>query len=138
MPFLAADSTGGAFIRWWFYGGAPDHALYSRYHLYGIKDGDKQYKVQVITPVSLSIPTSERYVQSSRQLVTKERPFAMRIVYVTSALLTMLQLTWLAMVGLLAWLHRDRLAGLRARIVERLTRTPDPTAAPVVDAAPPF
>lgn len=48
VPFLAADSTGGAFIRWWFYGGAPDHALYSRYHLYGIKDGDKQYKVQVL------------------------------------------------------------------------------------------
>ena len=48
VPFLAADTTGGAFIRWWFYGGAPDHALYSRYHLYGIKDGDKQYKVQVL------------------------------------------------------------------------------------------
>ena len=48
-----------------------------------------------ITPVSLSIPTSERYVQSSRQLVTKERPFAMRIVYVTSNLVTGLQLAWL-------------------------------------------
>ncbi|CAN5913017.1 hypothetical protein BH11MYX4_BH11MYX4_60360 [soil metagenome] len=48
VPFLAADTTGGAFIRWWFYGGAPDHALYTRYHLYGIKDGDKQYKVQVL------------------------------------------------------------------------------------------
>ena len=48
VPFLAADTAGGAFIRWWFYGGAPDHALYSRYHLYGIKDGDKQYKVQVL------------------------------------------------------------------------------------------
>ncbi len=91
-----------------------------------------------ITPVSLSIPTSERYVQSSRQLVTKERPFEMRIVYVTSGLLTMLQLAWLVMVGILGWLHRDRLAGLRARIVERLTRTPDPTAAPVADASPPF
>ena len=48
VPFLAPDTTGGAFIRWWFYGGAPDHALYSRYHLHGIKDGDKQYKVQVL------------------------------------------------------------------------------------------
>jgi hypothetical protein len=91
-----------------------------------------------ITPVSLSIPSSERYVQSSRQLVTKERPFGMRIVYVTSGLVTGLQLLWLAMVGLLAWLHRDRLAGLRARFIERLTRDPDPTAAPVADAAPPF
>jgi hypothetical protein len=91
-----------------------------------------------ITPVSLSIPTSERYVQSSRQLVTKERPFAMRVVYVTSSLLTGLQLLWLALVGLLGWHHRDRLSALRARIVDRLTRRPDPTMAPVPDAAPPF
>jgi len=91
-----------------------------------------------ITPVSLSIPTSERYVQSSRQLVTKERPFAMRIVYVTNGLLAALQLAWLAMVAALAWLHRDRLADLKVRLVERLTRTPDPTAAPIADATPPF
>jgi len=77
-------------------------------------------------------------VQSSRQLVTKERPFAMRVLYVTSNLLAALQLVWLVMVGLLGWLHRDRLALLKARIVERLTRTPDPTVAPVADATPPF
>jgi hypothetical protein len=88
--------------------------------------------------VSLSIPTSERYVQSSRQLVTKERPFAMRIVYVTSSLLTGLQLLWFALFGLLGWHHRDRLAALRARVIDRLTRRPDPTMAPVPDAAPPF
>lgn len=91
-----------------------------------------------ITPVSLSLPTSEHYVQSTRQLVTKERPFAMRIVYVTQDFVTSLHVAWLFMVGLLGWLHRDRLAGLRARIIERLTQTPDPTAAPVADAAPPF
>jgi hypothetical protein len=91
-----------------------------------------------ITPVSLSIPTSERYVQSSRQLVTKERPFAMRIVYITQNLVTGLQLAWLFMLAALGWLHRDRLAGLRARIIERLTRRPDPTVAPVADATPPF
>ena len=91
-----------------------------------------------ITPVSLSLPTSEHYVQSSRQLVTKERPFEMRIVYMTQTLVTGLHLAWLFMFGMLGWLHRDRLAGLRARIIERLTRRPDPTAAPVPDAAPPF
>jgi hypothetical protein len=48
VPFLSPDTTGGAFIRWWFYGGAPDHALYTRYHLYGVKDGEKLYKVQVL------------------------------------------------------------------------------------------
>ena len=91
-----------------------------------------------ITPVSLSIPTSERYVQSSRQLVTKERPFAMRIVYITANLVTGLQLAWVFMLGLLGWLHRERLAGLRMRFIERVTRRPDPTTAPVADAAPPF
>lgn len=91
-----------------------------------------------ITPVSLSIPTSERYVQASRQLITKERPFVMRVVYITANLATGLHLAWLFMVGLLGWLHRDRLAGLRARVIERLTHRPDPTAAPVADAAPPF
>lgn len=91
-----------------------------------------------ITPVSLSMPTSERYVRSSRQLVTRERPFAMRIVYITQGLVTGLELGWLFLVGMLGWLHRDRLAGLRRRIIERLTRRPDPTAAPVADASPPF
>jgi hypothetical protein len=91
-----------------------------------------------ITPVSLSLPTSERYVQSSRQLVTKERPFSMRILYITQNLVTGLHLAWLFMLGMLGWLHRDRLAGLRARFVERLTRRADPTVAPIPDAAPPF
>ncbi len=49
VPFLAPDSTGGAFLRWWYYGGAPDHALYTRYHIYGVQDGAKQYKVQVLS-----------------------------------------------------------------------------------------
>jgi hypothetical protein len=91
-----------------------------------------------ITPVSLSLPTSDHYVQSSRQLVTKERPFEMRILFITQSLVTGLHLAWLFMFGMLGWLHRDRLAGLRARIIERLTRRPDPTVAPVADAAPPF
>ena len=91
-----------------------------------------------ITPVSLSLPTSERYVQSSRQLVTKERPFAMRILYVTHNFVTALQLGWFFMLAMLGWLHRDHLAGLRARVIARLTRRADPTAVPVADAAPPF
>ena len=70
--------------------------------------------------------------------ITKDRPFAMRILYVTSGTLAFMQVGWLAMLALLGWMHRDRLAGLRARIIERLTRRTDPTAAPVADAAPPF
>jgi hypothetical protein len=63
VPYLAADSAGGAFIRWWYYGGAPDHALYTRFHLYGIQDGAKQYKVQVLNyyGVRLNAPTAALY-----------------------------------------------------------------------------
>lgn len=94
-----------------------------------------------ITPVSLSMPTSDHYVQSSRQLVTKERPFEMRILFITQGLVTGLHLVWFVLFGMLGWLHRDLLAGLRARVIERLMRRPDPTAVPAVpvaDAAPPF
>jgi hypothetical protein len=63
-PFLSADTTGGAFIRWWFYGGAAaNHALYTRFHVYGIKDGAKQYKVQVLDYYGLraGAPTAALY-----------------------------------------------------------------------------
>src|SRR5262249_35710635 len=45
---LFSDKAGGAFIRWYFYSGAPDHALFSRFHVFGVKDGDKLYRVQVL------------------------------------------------------------------------------------------
>jgi hypothetical protein len=46
---LTSDKTGGAFIRWYFYEGAPTHALDSRYHVFGVKDGANQYKVQILS-----------------------------------------------------------------------------------------
>jgi|GEM_PF-1097557 len=63
VPFLAPDTTGGAFLRWYFYGGAPDHALYTRYHVYGVKDGAKTYKVQVLNYYGVrdGAPTSALY-----------------------------------------------------------------------------
>jgi hypothetical protein len=63
-PFLSADTTGGAFIRWWYYGGAAaNHALYTRFHVYGIQDGAKQYKIQVLDYYGLrnGAPTSALY-----------------------------------------------------------------------------
>ncbi len=48
VPFLSMDRAGGAFVRWYFYEGAPYHALYSRFHVYGVKDGDKLYRVQIL------------------------------------------------------------------------------------------
>lgn len=47
VPFLVQDTLGGAFKGWYVYDGST-HSLYSRYHLYGVRDGDKLWKVQVL------------------------------------------------------------------------------------------
>jgi len=38
----------GAFLRWYAYDNV-NHVLDSRFHVYGVKDGDKTYKVQVLS-----------------------------------------------------------------------------------------
>ena len=48
VPFLTTDKPGGAFVEWYAYEGTS-HALYSRFHVYGVKDGDKLWKVQVLS-----------------------------------------------------------------------------------------
>ncbi|MCC6648361.1 MAG: HmuY family protein [Polyangiaceae bacterium] len=47
VPFLWADRTGGAFLDWYAYDGAS-HLVYSRQHVYGVRAGDRAWKVQVI------------------------------------------------------------------------------------------
>jgi hypothetical protein len=81
-----------------------------------------------VTPVSLSMPTSERYVRTSRQLVTSKRPFVPRIVYATQAFFVGLEIAWFGVLGLLAYAHRPKLAALLARVKERLSRRADPTS----------
>jgi hypothetical protein len=48
VPFLIQDKPGGAFIDWYAYEGAS-HGLWSRYHVYGVEDGARRWKVQVLT-----------------------------------------------------------------------------------------
>ena len=48
VPFLVTDRTGGAFVRWYFYEGAPSHALLTRLHVFGVKDGERLFKVQIL------------------------------------------------------------------------------------------
>ncbi len=92
-----------------------------------------------IAPVSLSFPTSEHYVRASRQLVSQERPFVPRIVYVTSTLLGLLYAGWLALVALLVWAHRSQLAVVKERVLDRIRRRPAPTPDPTTATeAPPF
>jgi hypothetical protein len=47
FPFFLTDKTGGAFLDWYGYE-QSSHALYSRYHVVGVKDGDRLWKVQVL------------------------------------------------------------------------------------------
>jgi hypothetical protein len=46
-PFLIQDKTGGAFLRWYFYDNT-NHVLDSRFHVFGVKDGTKTWKVQIL------------------------------------------------------------------------------------------
>jgi hypothetical protein len=73
------------------------------------------------------MPTSDRYVLTTRQLVTNKRPFAPRLVYVTRALLAMLQVAWLGVVVMLVFAHRSGLAALLERAKARLSRRADAT-----------
>jgi hypothetical protein len=48
VPFLTKDDhTGGAFVGWYDYG--EGHVLWSRYRLYGIRDADRLWKVQILS-----------------------------------------------------------------------------------------
>ena len=48
-PFLSPDRAGGAFLDWYEYEGPPTHALWSRYHVLGVKDGARLWKIQILT-----------------------------------------------------------------------------------------
>ncbi len=47
LPFVIADKAAGAFLNWYFYDGQW-HALYSRFHRYGVRSGGRLFKVQVL------------------------------------------------------------------------------------------
>ena len=47
VPFLSEDKTGGAFLDWYAYDGTS-HALFSRYHVFGVQEGDRRWKVQLL------------------------------------------------------------------------------------------
>lgn len=47
VPFLIEDRAAGAFRDWYFYDAAW-HALYSRFHVYGVKSAERLFKVQLL------------------------------------------------------------------------------------------
>jgi hypothetical protein len=62
VPFLTTDHTGGAFLTWYKYDGT-EHALWSRYRLYGLRDGARLWKVQILSYYGLlqGAPVSALY-----------------------------------------------------------------------------
>jgi len=62
VPFLSPDKAGGAFVDWYAYDGSS-HALYSRFHVYGIERGNLLWKVQIASYYSEqdNAPVSGRY-----------------------------------------------------------------------------
>lgn len=47
-PFLIEDKAGGAFLGWYVYDGS-DHTIYTRYHVYGVRSGERSFKVQILS-----------------------------------------------------------------------------------------
>jgi hypothetical protein len=85
-----------------------------------------------VTPVALPLPTAERWTDTTRELVTKERPFLPRLVYVTTTGLLPFFALWLLSLGALAYLHRARIVAAYASARRWLAteQAPEPGPAP--------
>jgi hypothetical protein len=68
---LFSDEISGAFLDWYFYEGAPNHVLWSRYHRYVVGRGDRRWLVQVLGYYGTrdGAPQSALYRLRTRELV---------------------------------------------------------------------
>jgi hypothetical protein len=89
-----------------------------------------------VAPVALPLPNYARAVHDSRELVSKGRPFSLRLYYVTDLALLPLGGAWLAAIAALAWLHRAQLRAARDKARAWLAST-TPTPPEPAPAAPP-
>lgn len=48
VPLLLKDRAGGALLDWYYYGGAT-HQLFSRFHVYALRDGERLFKLQILS-----------------------------------------------------------------------------------------
>jgi hypothetical protein len=93
--------------------------------------------MQGVAPVALPLPAYQRSVVVTRELVTRDRPLTVGLLYVTTAGLVPFFLVWLGCIALLVRLHAATLSRFIRLVRERLARQPD--AQPVLPApvAPP-
>jgi hypothetical protein len=61
-PLLLKDRAGGPLLDWYDYAG-ESHQLYSRYHVYGLRDGERRFKLQLLGYYAeeLGAPISAHY-----------------------------------------------------------------------------
>ncbi len=81
-----------------------------------------------VAPVALPLPSAERYAHATRELVTRERPFTPRLVYVTTTALLPFAGLWALSILALLFAHRAKIVALRARLRELLA--PPPSVSP--------
>jgi hypothetical protein len=72
-----------------------------------------------VAPVALPMPRADRWVSTSRELVTADRPFEAKLIYVTDAIVWPLFGAWLASIAALAWALRDRIRAALSSMRER-------------------
>jgi len=82
-----------------------------------------------VAPVALPLPSAADWTGATRELVTRERPFAPRIVYVTTAAVAPFAALWALSIVALIFTHRARLAAMRVRLRELLAPESAPTPA---------
>ncbi len=77
--------------------------------------------LQGVTPVPLPLPSYRHSMSSTRELVTKDRPFNPVLVYMTDMVVLPANLLWLAGLGMVVAAHWRRIAEFYARIKAKLS-----------------
>ncbi len=85
-----------------------------------------------VAPVALPTPNADRFVSTARELVTADRPFEPRLIYVTDAALFPAVGAWLAAVAALAWAIRKQ---VRDAVLALRNRWNQPAASPAAASA---
>jgi hypothetical protein len=93
--------------------------------------------VQGVAPVALPLPAYERSIAITRELVTRDRPLTLHLLYVTTTGVAPLVGLWLICLAWLLRLHAAEIARLVRVVRERLARRGETDLAPPAPAAPP-
>jgi hypothetical protein len=84
--------------------------------------------LQGVTPVAITLPEYERAVYPRRELVTRDRPFRVSLLYVTNWAIAPLVGAWLIAVAALVWSFRREIESLRERLRARIALNDPPAA----------